>query len=280
LYTATATAEWRKINMHQGRLIDLVEWTGGTEEFTVNITDEEVEKLKDGSGRHEKVFQWCLPVFGGGDDDDDETSLFEFQAARMRNYMRKHMVEDGWSPKYYTRDKVITGDHVVRFYGAYRAKMLMSNRSIDQMFLTREIFDAVPSLQASMTKNALEDLTACLHYSDDWDVMSDDDWEDTYGDPKVEADVSTAAHRLKHGLLEDAYNNRWQAVVDFGKWITADESRVAGWYHSAMTIGPEPKPIRTGATCWHPCNHCHYCEAIRYCNRRDNYCFGWRISLG
>jgi hypothetical protein len=34
----------------------------------------------------------------------------------------------------------------------------------------------------------------------------------------------------------------------FGKWITADESRVAGWYRSGITIGPEPKPIRTGAT--------------------------------
>jgi len=242
--------------MHQGRLIDLVEWTGGTEEFTVNITDEEVEKLKDASGeiRFEKVFQWCLPLFGGGggddddDDDDDETSLFEFQAARMQNYMRKRMVEDGWSPKFYTGDKVITGNHVARFYGACLAKMFMGNRSIEQMISTREIFDAVPSVQVSMTKNALEDLTGCLHYSDDWDVLGDEDWEDTYCDHKVEADVSTAAHRLKRGLLEDAYNNRWQAVVDFGKWITADESQVAGWYHSAMTIGHEPKPIRTGAT--------------------------------
>ena len=41
---------------------------------------------------------------------------------------------------------------------------------------------------------------------------------------------------------------RWQAIVNFGKWITTDESRVAGWYHSVMTCGPEPKPIRTGAT--------------------------------
>ena len=29
----------------------------------------------------------------------------------------------------------------------------------------------VPSVQASMTKNALEDLTTSLHYSDYWDVM-------------------------------------------------------------------------------------------------------------
>jgi hypothetical protein len=48
--------------------------------------------------------------------------------------------------------------------------------------------------------------------------------------------------------LEDGYDKRWQAMVNFGKWITTDESRVAGWYHSVMTIGPEPKPIQTGAT--------------------------------
>ena len=41
---------------------------------------------------------------------------------------------------------------------------------------------------------------------------------------------------------------RWQAIVNPGKWITTDKSRVAGWYHSVMTIGPEPKPIRTEAT--------------------------------
>ena len=28
----------------------------------------------------------------------------------------------------------------------------------------------------------------------------------------------------------------------------ADESRLAGWYHSGTTIGPNDKPIRTGAT--------------------------------
>ena len=86
-------------------------------------------------------------------------------------------------------------------------------------------------IQASIVKNAMEDMTDCLHYAD-----------------VVEADASIAAHRKKHGLLEDACTKRWQAIVDFGKWITADESRVAGWYHSTMTIGPEPKPIRTGAT--------------------------------
>ena len=27
-----------------------------------------------------------------------------------------------------------------------------------------------------------------------------------------------------------------------------DKSRLNGWYHSMMTMGPEPKPVCTGAT--------------------------------
>jgi hypothetical protein len=54
-----------------------------------------------------------------------------------------------------------------RFYGACMAKMLMGNRLIVQIFSTTDIFDAVPSIQEAMTKNCLEDLTACLHYSDE-----------------------------------------------------------------------------------------------------------------
>jgi hypothetical protein len=57
-----------------------------------------------------------------------------------------------------------------------------------------------------MTKNAMEDLTSCLHYSDDWELMGNDIWSDTYDDPRVIADPFTAVHRLKHGRLEDGYN--------------------------------------------------------------------------
>jgi hypothetical protein len=62
------------------------------------------------------------------------------------------------------------------------------------MFSTREILDAVPSIQAAMTKSALEDLAACLHYSDDWDPKENGVWDDIYNDPKVVADLSTAPH--------------------------------------------------------------------------------------
>ena len=54
--------------------------------------------------------------------------------------------------------------------------------------------------------------------------------------------------RTNHRHIEDGFNRRWKEVVNFGRWITADERRVAGWYKLAITIGPEPKPIRTGAT--------------------------------
>jgi hypothetical protein len=58
-----------------------------------------------------------------------------------------------------------------------------------------------------MAKGALQDLTTCLHYSDDWDPKDDDHvWDDIYKDPKVVADEGTAPHRLKHGRLEDGYN--------------------------------------------------------------------------
>ena len=139
-YFRTEAEEWDEIVIDDvddsgGRPIDPIEWEGD-EEFTIKITDEELASLRDIDGeiRFEKVFQWCLPRFG----DDDDQSLFEFQAARMRNYMRKRVLESGFKPRYYKGDKVITGDHVARFYGACLCRMIHGGRSIDQIFSTRE----------------------------------------------------------------------------------------------------------------------------------------------
>ena len=73
--------------------------------------------------RYKQVFEWCLPRFG----DDDIETVYAWQAARMRNYMGKWIIEDGWTPKFYTWDKVIMEEHVARFYGAMLAKMLSGN---------------------------------------------------------------------------------------------------------------------------------------------------------
>jgi hypothetical protein len=119
-YTKTTSEEWNQVSCEDedddgnGRTIDPIECTVD-EDFSVNITDKEVELLKDENGeiRYEKVFQWCLPRFG----EDDDESIFEFQAARMRNYMRKQVLEEKVQPRYYTGDRVIKGSHVARYYG-------------------------------------------------------------------------------------------------------------------------------------------------------------------
>ena len=55
--------------------------------------------------------------------------------------------------------------------------------------------------------------------------------------------IYVAAHCVMFGLFEDAHIKRWQECVKFGKWVTADKSHLDGWYHSQITIGPNPKPI-------------------------------------
>jgi hypothetical protein len=105
-----------------------------------------------------------------------------------------HFNKEGYMPRYYTGDKVIIGDHVARFYGTCLGRMLNGGRSIYQIFSTREILDAVPSIQAAMTKGTLEDLTTYLHYSDDWDPEDGGVWDDIYDDAKVVAPPSTASH--------------------------------------------------------------------------------------
>ena len=160
------------------------------------------------------------------------------------------LIEDrGYTPRYYNPDKgkTITGDHVERFYGALLGKMLSGSPSNIQMFSTREIFDAVEPVKNSLTLDAMKDLRRYLHFADDGEEEEEEEWEETYGDSKEEAPDTTARHQKKFSMVEDAYKRRWQAMVNFGKWITADESRVAGWYHSVITCGPgiiSFRPIR------------------------------------
>ena len=71
---------------------------------------------------------------------------------------------------------------------------------------------------------------------------------DTYADRIMCSPDGTAHHRRKFSMFKDGFNTRWKECVEFGKWLTFDESRVAGWYHSPITQEPDPMPIRTGAT--------------------------------
>ena len=49
-------------------------------------------------------------------------------------------------------------------------------------------------------------------------------------------------------MVEDAFNKRWKELVTYGLHIIFDESSVACWVKSSITMGPDPKPVRTGAT--------------------------------
>jgi hypothetical protein len=106
---------------------------------------------------------------------------------------------------------------------------------------------AVSSIKEAMPQDAFKDLCRCMHFADDWEDDGER-WSEKYHHVKEEPSEETATHQRKFSILEDGYNKRWQAIVNFGRCVTADESRAAGWYHSPMTLGPEPKPIQTGAT--------------------------------
>ena len=100
----------------------------------------------------------------------------------MRNYMTMIIEDRGYKPRHYNPDKgkIITGDHIARFYGALLAKMLPRNPSNIQIFSTREIFDAVEPVKNSLTLDAMKDLSRCLHFADDWEDEEDEEWEEKY----------------------------------------------------------------------------------------------------
>jgi len=246
VYIRTEPKDWvmYKNNENGYRTIDPLPYTGDNLEATVNITPAEVNEMMDANGdiRFDKVFLWCTPRFNDGE------SLFEWQSKRMSNYMVHLMKTSEWKPKYFHPvTNPITPDNVARMHGVILANCLHGNRSVEQIWSTRCAHDAVEPVKASMCQDAWKDMARCMHFADDWD---DDDgsWNDIYPAAKCAPPPNTAHHRKKHGMLEDAYNERWRSIVKPGRWLTADESRVAGWFHSSMTIGPEPKPIRTGAT--------------------------------
>ena len=118
-YHRTLPEDWTVIEDNTATQINPILYTDDDKDFTINITPEEVEALKDKDGdiRYHKVLEWMLPRFdkeGGGRE-----TLWEFQAARMRNYM-KHIIEVyNYKPKYYDPfaekgdfNKEIEGDHV------------------------------------------------------------------------------------------------------------------------------------------------------------------------
>ena len=212
--------------------------------FDVRITDDELESVKDDHGdiRFEKVVELLLPGFDG-------EGYFEWIGARMQNYMIHIIRTQDYKPRYYNpaSDKVIMGNHVARFFGVQITRMLRGFPSIEETWSTRESLFEVDVPTESMPRNAFQDLNRCLHFVDDWEDEDGVDWEDVYLDERYKT-PKTAKDRTKFGFVEDSHNDSWKEHILFGEDATYDESRCAGWYPGGLTKGPEPKPIRTGAT--------------------------------
>lgn len=84
----------------------------------------------------------------------------------------------------------------------------------------------------------------CMPFLDNWEEK----WRVKYADKKLKPLPEVSHHRHKFKHIDDRYNYRWEKCLDFGKWVTTDESHVDGCYKFSITVGPEPKPKRTGAT--------------------------------
>ena len=92
-------------------------------------------------------------------------------------------------------------------------------------------------------QNTFKDMCRCIHFIDGWEA-DDERLATVYSGTKEEHGEDTARHRCKFTVLEATYNKRWQAIVKFGRWVTAYESRVAGWHHFAMPAVPSLSPLR------------------------------------
>lgn len=94
-----------------------------------------------------------------------------------------------------------------------------------------------------MPRDAFTDIMRCLHFVDDWEEDGLD-----YVDSLFLVSDGIVKHEMKHGNLEESHWCRCQKIVHPGMKLTGDESRCPGWYHSDMTMEPEPKPVCTGCT--------------------------------
>ena len=76
--------------------------------------------------------------------------------------------------------------------------------------------DSIPSAKELMPQDAYKDLYFFMHFIDDWEADSDNEWDEYFMDPKVESVNTTATYWAKFSLVEDGFNSRWQEIINFG----------------------------------------------------------------
>ena len=95
----TKAEEWTKVDDNNGLPVVPIPYTDGNEDVSLNITAAEIKGMKDASGdiRFHKVIEYLLPRFKNS--EVGQQSLWEWQAARMRNYMKYLVMHHGYKPK-------------------------------------------------------------------------------------------------------------------------------------------------------------------------------------
>ena len=98
--------------------------------------------------------------------------------------------------------------HVKRLYGVMMARMLQGNISVKSIYSTWSWFNHNAPAVDSMPRDCLQDLTRLLHFVDDWKLDDNNfEWDNVFDFPKHDHnhDDYAATHRVKFGLIEDAY---------------------------------------------------------------------------
>ena len=116
--------------------------------------------------------------------------------------MKYLVMHHGYKPKYYDlcgekKGNICTevqAHHIACFYGIMMAIIFSSNTSIDNMFSVCKNLDSILCVNETITKDAYKDLYCCMHFVDDWEEDSDEEWQEFFHDTKVVVNDTTAAH--------------------------------------------------------------------------------------
>ena len=88
------------------------------------------------------------------------------------------------------------------------ARMLQGDISVKSIYSTWSWFNHNAPAMDSMPRDCLQDPTRLLHFVDDWKLDDNNfEWDNVFDFPKHDHnhDDYAATHRVKFGLIEDAY---------------------------------------------------------------------------
>jgi hypothetical protein len=70
-----------------------------------------------------------------------------------------------------------------------------------------------------MTQSAFKDINRCLHFANNWNEVTEKEWEGIYLNKKYQAPAA-AKHQSKVAIVEDAHNETWKEVIVHDKVMT------------------------------------------------------------